>query len=275
MRFKILVASILLLGFASSSLAAQPKILSVNDNLGHSCEFDSIPDDYETAEYDWGSCSITDQSISMDVNEEVVVTDDTEIGHCINKVEKEEGDNLLYRSDFGYEDHPSDIKGWTDSRCNSWELDTNDYTKRWFFRWHMKNEDDIAYQNPSVGSDFRVDINYRNLTLESASSDTQIMEYDTVTISRDEYENLKSKRQELNETQETVENKEEKINQLNNEIGNKESKIRNLSQQIEQKESSIREMNSTINGLNDRVEELESKLKNLEGGFLSGILSLF
>lgn len=126
---------------------SQPKIREVKDNFGNSFKFNR------------------DASDSVEVNDEIVVSDDTKIELCVTEVAKQEEDDLVYTYWFGnsLSDHP-DNADEIEENCRSWNMKRSDYESNWDFSIWISNEDEIGYQNDDT--DYRVDVYYTNLTLE-------------------------------------------------------------------------------------------------------------
>jgi len=131
---------------------SQPKIREVQDNFGHTFFFDG------------------DASDSVLVDDEVVVSDATEVELCVTELEKQESDTVGYSYWFGssQSEHPDNTPGDArrDSDCHTWDMQREDYSSRWRFSIWVRNEDEIYYQNNAVESDYRVVIHYDNLILE-------------------------------------------------------------------------------------------------------------
>lgn len=125
----------------------QPKIREVKDNFGNAFRFNR------------------DARDSVEVTDEIVVSDDTEIELCVTDVATQEEDDLVYTYWFGntLSDHPDNADGIEDN-CRSWNMKRSDYESDWGFSIWISNEDKIGYQNDDT--DYRVDVYYTNLTLE-------------------------------------------------------------------------------------------------------------
>lgn len=137
----------------------QPKIREVQNNLGHTFKF---TDD------DFPGSPVT----RAEVEDEVVVKDGMELELCVTEVAKKPGDTVTYSFRHGnsQSDHPDNPRA-TDrikANCWSWIMRREDYSSRWHFRIWVRNEDEIYYQNDSPESDYMVDVDYTNLTLEDS-----------------------------------------------------------------------------------------------------------
>jgi hypothetical protein len=131
---------------------SQPKIREVQDNFGNTFTFDG------------------DSSDSVQVDDEIVVNDETEVELCVTEVDKSANDDLMFSYWFGNSqaDHPDNTTGDArlEENCRRWGMQQEDYSSHWGFSIWIKNDDEIYYQNDSVESDYRVVIHYNNLTLE-------------------------------------------------------------------------------------------------------------
>jgi hypothetical protein len=130
----------------------QPKIREVQDNFGNTFRFDG------------------DSSDSIQVDDEIVVSDETEIELCVTDIEKYEDDDVSFSYWFGNSqaEHPDNTAGDArlEENCHWWDMQRDDYSSHWGFSIWIRNGDEIYYQNDSVESDYRVVIHYNNLTLE-------------------------------------------------------------------------------------------------------------
>lgn len=135
---------------------AQPKIREVTDGFGHTLSFSD--DDYPG-----------DPVSRATVDDEVVVEDGLEVRLCVTDVDARPDDDLTYAYRFGHTrtDHPDNprVTDRVDADCWTWEMRREDYQSAWTFMVWVRNGDDMYYQNQSVESDYRVDIEYTNLTL--------------------------------------------------------------------------------------------------------------
>lgn len=109
-----------------------------------------------------------DASDSAQVDEEIVVSDDTEVDLCVTEVEASGDVWFSYWFGSQQSDHPDNTAGDARSseRCWSWEMEREDYASEWRFSIWARNADDIYYQNDAVESDYRVTVYNTNLTVE-------------------------------------------------------------------------------------------------------------
>jgi hypothetical protein len=130
----------------------QPKIAEITDNFGHTFR------------------PTRDAGQQFQVNDEVVVSDDTQVEICVTEVAKQASDEVTYSYWFGNSkaEHTDNTAG--DARiedsCHTWNMRREDYSSHWGFSIWLRNEDDIYYYNDTTESDYRVVIHYNNLTLE-------------------------------------------------------------------------------------------------------------
>lgn len=126
---------------------SQPKIREVQDNFGNTFRFSR------------------DAVDSAQVDDEIVVSDDTVVELCVTEVAKQEEDDLVYSYWFGntLSEHPDNVEKVEDN-CNSWDMERSDYQSDWGFKVWISNGDEIGYQNE--GTDYRAGVYYTNLTLE-------------------------------------------------------------------------------------------------------------
>lgn len=132
-----------------------PKIRKVTDNFGHT--FVRDPDE-------------DDDGFSVQVEDEVVVSDDTTVTLTVEEILANPEDDLSYNYVFGSSasDHPDNTRFDERIRSNTrtWDMRREDYTSGWYFDVYIRNEDDIYYQNESIQTDFVFGVTYSNLTLE-------------------------------------------------------------------------------------------------------------
>lgn len=130
-----------------------PKIRKVTDNFGHT--FVRDPDE-------------DDDGFSVQVEDEVVVSDDTSIRLTVEEILANPEDEISYSYDSSIRDHPDNMRSDDRTRSNThtWNMRREDYSSDWGFRAYLRNEDDIYYQNESIQTDFVFTVTYSNLTLE-------------------------------------------------------------------------------------------------------------
>lgn len=131
-----------------------PKIQKVTDNFGHTFVWDPNEDD--------------DVGFSGQVEDEVVVSEDTSITLTVEKILANPEDNISYTYDSSIRDLPNNMSSDDSTRNNthSWDMSREDYSSYWSFVVFIRNGDDIYYQNEDVQSDFKFSLRYTNLTLE-------------------------------------------------------------------------------------------------------------
>lgn len=138
------------------SESEMPKIKRVTDNFGHTFVWDPEEDPSE--------------GFYPQVEDEVVVSDDTRVTLTVEELLADPGDSLSYSYVFGtsQRDHPDNTAFDQRVRSNThtWDMRREDYSSSWSFSVYIRNEDDIYYQNESIQTDFQVDVTYSNLTLE-------------------------------------------------------------------------------------------------------------
>ena len=233
--------------------AAQPKILEVTDNFGNTFNFNEEK-----------------YSDFKNIKEEVIVTEDTSITLCVSELKASESDKITYEFEMegGHPDDVSFREGGTTENCNTWELKTEDYSEYWSFVVRMRNQDDVYYGGSKERGDYWAEVKYENLVPES--NDRQIIEYDTIKISKSEYEDLKDSAPdeaevviEKSEYEDLQESKEE----TNVPEGKKlvdEEEWTNLNQKIEEKNNRIEELEKSLKEFNDTINQLKEDQKSEE-----------
>jgi hypothetical protein len=241
---------ILITCFIGLSTAAQPKILEVTDNFGNS---------YDVSGAENGVTSVS-------VEEELVVSDDTEVTLCVSEVSAEDKDSLVYDFEALQTDGNNDAEATTDN-CNTWNLEESDYTSQIGFRIRLGNQDDVEYS--FYNRDYVVDYKFTNPVLPGEAEESDKFTYETVEISQSEYDKLKNQQnkdsepdvpegqrlvdenewEELQErpTSDKVEQLEEEKQQKNEEISSLEETIAELRNQVSELESAVERLNKTKN----------------------------
>lgn len=226
-----------------TSLAySPPQIIEVRDNFGNT--------------FDVGPPFSHDGTFARILNseQEIIVSEDTEINFCVTEVRHEEDKNLEYK--FKHSGFTS--WNWQDDNCYTFENYTEDDWEgnNWMFEISLRDDSEImAVGDYPTGHDFQFQPRYSNLLLPSESErDIKTTLSDTVNIPREEYEDLKNRSNELD--------------YLKTELDQKESTISELESDLDEKQSAIEEKES-------RIEELEQKVRNLETGFTDWVLSFF
>ena len=258
MRFKVGIVTLVFLAFLSSGVAYSPaQIIEVTDNFGNTYDVES--------NFGHGG---TFARITND-EQEVIVSDETEITFCVTEVEHEEGRDIEY-----YFKHWSfDNTGWQTDNCATFDGYTEEDwdANEWGFEIYIRDDSENTARDADVegGYDFQFQPRYSNLVLPGDSNtETDTTIYDTIRVSKSEYESLQEDSEELESEQSEVDILEDDLTQKESTIDEKDSEIEELNQEVNEKESKISEMNSTI-------EELNSRVQRLEGGLLSNILSIF
>lgn len=133
-----------------------PKIRKVTDNFGHTFVWDPETD--------------SDEGFYPEVEEEVVVSDDTKVTLTVEEILADSDDAISYSYLFGssQRSHPDNTAPDERVRSNrhTWDMRREDYSSDWSFSLYIRNEDGIQYQNEHIQTDFQVDVTYSNLTLE-------------------------------------------------------------------------------------------------------------
>lgn len=261
MRFKESIFVLVFLMSLSYGMAYSPaQIIEVTDNFGNTYDVES------NFGHDGTFARITNDE------QEVIVSDETEITFCVTEVEHEEDRELEY-----YFNHWSfNDTGWQSDNCATFDGYTEEDwdANEWSFEIYMRDDSDNTARNADVegGYDFQFQPRYSNLVLPGESNtelDTTV--YDTIRVSKSEYENLQKDSEELESKESEINSLEDELNQKESTIDEKDSKIEELNQEVNEKESKISEMNSTIEELNTTIQNLEGKVEEPEGGFLSKI----
>jgi len=229
------IALVFLLLVVNFTSALQPKVLGVSDNLGHSCEFSSIDENNQIQQtYDWGKCYLDKNILFMSVEENLEIKNDITIKLSISKINKDKGDIITYSSRFwGNEPRfvlynsrdDNNNKNWVEDSSNEWILNKSHYSSREYFRFEVKNQDEISYINSDDG-DFLVDVAYENPILQEDNG-----------ISNEEQnnnENLESDNETITKTNEdiTEDNTQEQILKLNDDVSDIKKQIENNTQEI-------------------------------------------
>lgn len=123
--------------------ASQPRIVEIQDNLGHTFS-------PETAR----------------IEDEVQLTDDTIIKLKITKIAADEGDEITYYYDFLERTHRYDTNRYVDTNGWAWDLRREDYVSQLDFRILIRNQDDIHYRGGGYDADDGDDVKYSNLVLD-------------------------------------------------------------------------------------------------------------
>lgn len=265
MRLKVSILTFVFLVFLSSGAAYSPaQIIEVTDNFGNT--------------YDVESNFAHDDTFARITNDEqeVIVSDETEITFCVTEVEHEEGRDVEYY--FKHSGH--DFTGWQSDNCATFDgYSEEDWSgSEWFFEIFVRDDSDITAKNSDVegGYDFQFQPRYSNLVLPGDSNtETDTTVYDTIKVSKSEYESLQEDSEELESKETEINSLENEINQKESTIDEKDSEIEELNQEVNERDSKIGEMNSTIDELNNSVQNLESQVEELEGGILSNLFSIF
>lgn len=239
---------IFFLGFISSGLAySPPKIVEVTDNFGNVYDVKN----------NWGHEGNTFARI-YEREQEVVISQETEITLCVTEVEHEEGRELEY----GFGDIDTSHPGvWKDDNCHTFtDYAREDYSESLgWFNIFVKDDADVTAR---TRTDFEFQLVYRNTSLpEDTDTETETTVYDTVKVSQDEFDSLKEQSAELD-------SKNEEVTELENQLSEKKSTINQLETELDEKESKIEQ-------LNNRVDELEQKVEELQGGILGSLRSIF
>ena len=257
MKQSMLLAMLFLI-IASGSAYSPAQIVEVTDNFGNTYDVDS----------NFGH----DGTFARIVNDEqeVIVSDDTEITFCVTEVEHEEGRNLEYY--FSHWGSQVDT-GWKNDNCATFDGYTQeDWSgNTWSFEIYVRDDSEITARDSDVegGYDFQFQPRFSNLVLPSNSGkETVTTSYDTIKVSKSSYESFKQDSEELSELENKFVSKNKTIEELRGNLDQKESTIQELNEQVENKNSKINEMNSTITAL-------RSKLEDMNGGFLNFLRPLF
>lgn len=254
---RLALASSLLL-FIGFSTAAQPKIVEVTDNFGNS---------YDVSGAENGVTSVN-------VEEELVVSDDTEVTLCVSQVSAENKNDLVYDFEALQTDETDDAEATTDN-CNTWNLEESDYTSQISFRIRVGNEDDVEYS--FYNRDYVVDYKFTNPVLPGETGEAETFTYETVEISQSEYEELQNQQNEGSEPsipegqvmvdEDEWEELQERpisadVEQLEDEIQQKNEKISSLQSDITELQNTVSELNSTIERLNTTENDEESETQD-------------
>lgn len=257
---KKFVAVAIFISFIGSAMAYSPaQIIEVTDNFGNIYDVDS----------NFGQGGTFARIVNEE--QEVIVSEETEITFCVTEVQHEEGRKLeYYFSHFGF--HQKDT-GWQQDNCATFEGYTQeDWSgSQWNFEIYVRDDSDITAKNSEVegGYDFNFQPRYSNLVLpRKADGETVTSSYDTFRVSKSEYESYKQDSKQLASLSEKLDSKDETIEELRGNLDEKDSEINKLNREIDNKKSQIDEMDSTI-------VELRSKVEELKGGILNKLGNLF
>jgi uncharacterized protein YoxC len=232
MQLKItLLASITFL-LASVGVAAQPKILEVEDNFGNTYEFD--PEE-----------GIAQASFSN----EFVVKDGAHITLCATKTSIAEGDEVKfsYSSNIYSVSHPRDV----DDNCFTWNISRSDYKDSWWLDIQISNKDDVSYADYK-DIDHIARLNVQNLVLPEDADTTQ-QTYETVKIGKERYKELQEAQEQFSDVQ-----------KQNKELQNQ---TQELQEQIEQKNQRIKELEDKVTSLQQTITDLQQRIATLNQSF--------
>lgn len=265
------VLGLLLLSFCSFGFAAQPKILEVTDNLGHTFSF-------EDGTGTGGDVRVNafDASANADVYDKLSVTNQTKITLCVTKVRAANPESLEYYFAWGgYHDHPDNVfpRDRTGENCHTWNMNQSHYQSIWGFNLHVTNNDNVDYQNDN--SDYKATITYRDLALDDDPKNSGVHTYENVQIDRSHYKELQESTPDEGEI--VVKKSEwdamqQKIIQKNQRITELEEQVRSLQQKISTLQTQIQQLNQTRGGVAGGPETTADKNSN---GFLDILSSLF
>jgi len=240
--------SILILSvcFVGTSVAAQPKILEIEDNLGNTYDFSEYQD--------------TTNIGGLSPGETISVTDQTTISLCVTKVKAENPDDLSY--DWrAVRPRVESTRGENEqsNKCATWILDREDYQSYWTFRVDIDNGDEIQ---PNGDSDYMGGVRYDNLELADSEEATNTEEFQKVLVEKETWEERKQRVEQNSELQGEIEEKNETIDELQNTISQLENRIDALQ--------------STVNELNKSKSDQTSEEGNSgDVGLIGGIMNVF
>lgn len=248
-----------------STAYSPAQIVEVTDNFGNTFDVDS----------NYGH----DGTFARIVNEEqeVIVSEDTEITFCVTEVAHEEGRDLeFYFSHWG----PQKSTGWQDDNCATFSGYTEeDWSgNTWRFEIYARDDSGNSARNAELegGYDFQFQPRYSNLVLPSSSEkETVTSSYDTIEVSKPKYEEFKQDSEQLTEVEENLESKNETIEELRENLDQRNSEINELNEEVNEKDSTIQDLNNQVNEMNSTINELKNRIEEINDGLLDKLASLF
>lgn len=233
---RLLLVAALLVFFSTGAVAVQPKIVEVQDNFGNVMDFTDAVERGATG-------------AQPNLDQQIVVTDETEITLCVTEIQKGEDSTIYYFYDAGQPVQYGNSNFKRDN-CNTWTLTKDQYRDHWSFTIYADNRDD--YQVNNGNHDFRVVVHYDNLTLEGRAGNTTIYTYETVKVSKNRFDELKHKADQYDDLQKRLEQ---------------------LQATIQEQLSTIQELRAEIDRLQNRINELERQRQQENNINISSVIT--
>ena len=256
------MVAVLAVSFTAAASASQPKILEVTDNFGNTFTINSSQQDGNYDLQEGGYVSWRDAYAVANVQEEVIVSNNTNITLCVNKLKAADKDKV----DYKFEMFGGDQKNWTTDNCDTWNLDKTDYSSRWAFEIKANNSDSIEYGGES---DFIFQVEYHNLNLQD-NAEVEVHNYSTVKLSRTAYNELKEDSIKLDKAQRRIldlnsslSHTVEQNKRYERLISKKRNKHDQLVERLERKNRTIDELRGKVTKLKTKANDKEIAIESL------------